>query len=68
MIALPSASSDAIIHQISGAGMADLQGILLAAQTGADAVAGLAAHGSLPAPNPMRRSALRETRRPRQRR
>lgn len=30
--------------------MADLQGILLAAQTGHDAVAGLAAHGSLPAP------------------
>jgi mitochondrial chaperone BCS1 len=37
--------------------MADLQGILLAAQTGHDAVAGLAAHGSLPAPEPARRSA-----------
>lgn len=29
--------------------MADLQGILLAAQTGEDAVADLAAHGTLPA-------------------
>jgi chaperone BCS1 len=46
--------------------MADLQGILLAAQTGHDAVAALAAaHRSLPAPNPGRRSTRGGTR-PRQ--